>query len=72
MYNNLFAAHKIFYCKFCDKSFQKQQLLLLHERQCHGNIVEEERDSESGHLYHSHFSKYSNKVQLRKLRTNKN
>ncbi|XP_018804102.1 PREDICTED: zinc finger protein 2 homolog [Bactrocera latifrons] len=48
--------HKMFYCKFCDKSFQKQQLLLLHERQYHGNMVEEEGDSESGHLYHSHFN----------------
>ncbi|XP_054735439.1 zinc finger protein ZFP2-like isoform X1 [Anastrepha obliqua] len=53
---SLGLSHKVFDCKLCDKSFQKKQLLLLHERQCHGNIIEEEGDSESGFLYDSHFN----------------
>ncbi|XP_067643692.1 gastrula zinc finger protein XlCGF48.2-like [Eurosta solidaginis] len=34
-------AHKVLHCKFCDKSFQKQQLLLIHIQQSHGINIED-------------------------------
>ncbi|XP_036337992.1 zinc finger protein 2 homolog isoform X1 [Rhagoletis pomonella] len=42
---------KRFDCNICGKSFLKEKLLLLHERQYHGSVIDEEGDSESGLLY---------------------